>query len=94
MKLQLKEMTSAMNSLTNMVNQFVGAVVSAPRCDVYGWKATSTHWTPEGPSRRKEHISARAVSGNAETEMTAMRAHQTMRQCTRNSICRTFDYIF
>ena len=29
MKLQLKEMTSAMDSLTNMVNQFVGAVVSA-----------------------------------------------------------------
>ena len=34
MKLQLEEMTSAMNSLTNMVNQFVGAVVSARRCDV------------------------------------------------------------
>ena len=34
MKLQLKKMTSAMNSLTNMVNQFVGAVVSARRWDV------------------------------------------------------------
>ena len=36
MKLQLKEMTSAMNSLANRVNQFVGAVVSARRCDVCG----------------------------------------------------------
>ena len=36
MKLQLKEMTSAMNSLTNMVNQIVGAVVSARCCDVCG----------------------------------------------------------
>ena len=36
MKLQLKEMTSAMNSLSNRVNQFVGAVVSSRRCDVCG----------------------------------------------------------
>ena len=36
MKLQLEEMTSAMNSLTNTVNQFVGAVISARRCDVCG----------------------------------------------------------
>ena len=34
MKQQLKKMTSAMNSLTSMVNQFVGAVVSSRRCDV------------------------------------------------------------
>ena len=34
MKLQLKDITSAMNSLTSMVNQFIGAVVSARRCDV------------------------------------------------------------
>ena len=36
MKLHLKEFTSATKSLTYMVNQFVGAVVSARRCDVCG----------------------------------------------------------
>ena len=36
MKQQLNEMTSALNSLTNMVGQFVSAVVSARRCDVCG----------------------------------------------------------
>ena len=36
MKQQMKVMTSATNSLTNMVNNFVGAVVSARRCDVCG----------------------------------------------------------
>ena len=36
MKQQLKEMTGARNSLTKMLNQFVGTVVSARRCNVCG----------------------------------------------------------
>ena len=36
MKQQLKEMTSAINSLTNMVKKFVSAVVIARLCDVCG----------------------------------------------------------
>ena len=44
-------------------------------------KPNSTHWTPEGPSRIREHISARAVIGKAESEMAAMSVQQTMRRC-------------
>ena len=36
MKQQLKETSTAMNSSTNMVNEFVCAVVSSRRCDVCG----------------------------------------------------------
>ena len=36
MEQQLKEMTSAMNSVTNMVNQFFGAVVNTRRCGACG----------------------------------------------------------
>ena len=49
-KQQLKEMTCAMNSLTNMVNQFVGAVVNACRCDVCGGER---HFEEESCRQRK-----------------------------------------
>ena len=41
LKQQLNEMTSALNSLTNMVGQFVSAVVNARRCDVCGDDGTT-----------------------------------------------------
>ena len=55
MKLQLKEIINAMNSLTNMVNKFVGAVVSARRCDVCGER----HFAEESCRRRMNPINLR-----------------------------------
>ena len=56
MKLQLEEMTSAMNSLTNMANQFVGAVVSARRCDVGGGER---HFAEESCRQRMNPLNLR-----------------------------------
>ena len=62
MKLQLKEMTSAMNSLTNRVNHFVGAVVSARRCDVCGG---GRHFAQESYRQRMNPSNLRGPGGIA-----------------------------
>ena len=56
MKLQLEEIISAMNSLTNMVNKFVGAVVSSRRCDVCGGKR---HFAEESCRQRMNPLNLR-----------------------------------
>ena len=56
MKLQLNEMTSAMNILTNLVTQFVGAMVSARRCGVCGGER---HFAGESCRQRMNPLNLR-----------------------------------